>query len=242
MQVGKLDKFPFYDPWVGADYADRKRRLAAGEHFSHSNWFLHVLGESHYIDGSDENSRDLTKRVVCRYSDPKGPTGVFFNRVLQTFQGCDYYSVKKADGWSDIAFSNYVQNPLSASRVKPTNGDWEDAACYLVGQLTITKPRVLLVLGTNGWGWFKSNHQAIMEPVGSLDILKDGKKVGEVDDAHILAYTVDEKLYSTIVVWAYHPSGSKFDWQAAHDCVVAADMFHDNLVIAHGQRLAPQSS
>lgn len=236
MEVGAVESYPFYDPWIGAEYADRKRRLANGEHFSGSNWFLHVLGESHYVDNAEENSRDLTKQVVCRYSDPRGSSAVFFNRVLQTAQGCDYYSVDRQAGWSDIAFSNYIQEPLSASRLPPNDAQWAQASKCLVGQISITQPRVILVLGKRLWDWFTYNYQSISEETPSLDVFRNKTTV---NDACILAYQTGEGLRFSIAVWSYHPSSSKFDGQLAHDRIVAADMAYDNLVIDYRQRFAP---
>lgn len=227
MEVGLIEDFPFYDPWIGAEYADRRRRIQNDDHFSGSNWFVHVLGESHYVDDAAENSRDLTKRVVCRYSDPAGSSAVFFNRVLQAVQGCDYYAVNR-DGWSDIAFSNYVQTPMSASRVPPNDEQWAQAAKSLVGQLSITQPRVLLVLGKRNWDWFTYNHSDIMDSAPPLDVFRNGSKI---EDAKILAYQLGAQTLFTIAVWTYHPSSSRFNGQAANDRVIAADMFHDNLII-----------
>lgn len=227
MHPGTVKQFPYYDPWVGADYADRKRRLDNREHFSGSNWFLHVLGESHYVDDPNENGRDLTKRVVCRYSDPRGESAIFFNRVLQAAQGCDYYDVDRVGGWSDIAFSNYVQEPLSASRVAPDNGQWASAAKCLVSQLAITKPRVLLVLGKRLWDWFLYNHSEMIEIAPALDVHRNKTKV---EDARVVAYQQDDRVHFCLAVWSYHPSSSKFDADLAHDRVVAADMAHDNVI------------
>ena len=115
MKIGKINQQPFYDPWIGGEYANRKRRIAAGEQFSGMNWFLHIMGESHYADPND-HCRDLTKQVVCKLAMPGGSKAVFFNRVLQAAQGCEYTDVNSS-GWSDVAFSNYIQSLLPATAI-----------------------------------------------------------------------------------------------------------------------------
>lgn len=229
VQIGEIDEQPYYDPWIGGDYASRKRRLANGELFSGANWFLHILAESHYADPEEQN-RDLTKQVVCRWAFPGGPDAIFFNRALQAVNEADYYSVDRST-WSDVAYSNYVQSPLNASRIAPNAGQWSEAAKCFVAQLAITQPRVLLVLGKRVWDRLTDS---IGERVPPLHIMRTGRTV---DDAWVYPVRTLNGVHFTVAVWAYHPSSGKFDGQAAHDRVIAADMAYDNLTHAYRQEI-----
>lgn len=222
MSVGQFDLAPQFDPWIGSAYRDRAERLAAGELFSGSNWFVHVLGESHYR-GDYEVDRHLTNAVVSDWAGGTGRGSVFFHRILQAVHGKPYGEADHNSGWADIAYSNYIQDTLDGPRKAPSEAQWADARRRFFGQLAITRPRVLLVLGRRLWDRLPFGEENRVEPLGLPD------PSNPVTDAWAYPYEVNGVKSLTIAVWAYHPSSSKFDAKDARRKVVAADMAYDNL-------------
>lgn len=218
MTVGHVDKAPFFLPWIGADYENRARE-------GQSNWHVHALGESHYPNDY-EIDPSLTQRVVRDWAFQPGRGSLFFRRVIQAIEGIELDEVDAHAHWKNIAFSNYVQSVVAAPRMPPSQDQWLEASRAFFGQLAITRPRVLLVLGRRLWDRLPSGEENRLPPLALPD------PSNPVTDAWGYAYMADGCPCFTIAVWSYHPSSSRFDWRDAHRRVTAAEMYWDNLSIS----------
>lgn len=222
MSVGTLDLNPYFKPWIGSEYQDRGSWSSNGELACAPHPLVHALDESHYA-GDYEIDESLTERVINDWAFTRDRGGTFFRRVIQTVEGCEYSAVNPEAGWARIAYSNYVQEALSGPRIAPSLTQWTDAERCFFGQLAITRPRVLLVLGRRLWD------RLPFAPQNRLLPLSLPTPDNPVTDAWAYPFEANGVRSLTIAVWSYHPSSSKFDWREAHRRVVAANMHFPHL-------------
>lgn len=209
--IGKVDVAPFYLPWMGASYEQLlESALDRVDRQPGAIPLIHVMGESHYIDAgaeASENSPDLTRRVVQEWAMKRRKGGQFFTKIAQAIQGRPADEVDRPRAWASIAYSNFVQQPLGGSRLAPTPEMWTDARSRFFGQLAITRPSILVVLGQRNWA-------SLPADVGESASSKGMTGAHEIGiEAWCYPYEVDGISEQALAIKAAHPSGSKFNWQ-----------------------------
>jgi hypothetical protein len=226
MNEGHIDLKPRYRPWIGAGLSEH---ISLIEQNPVAEWGAtprtHVMGESHYSDDYPDDEH-LTRTVISDWAFEKYRGGRFFTKVLQIIQACDADQVDRRSGWGGIAYSNFVQELLPACRRAPSTAQWEDARRRFFGQLAITRPNILLVLGKRLW-------QQLPWTVGvSIPTIPLDDR-SPAYDAWLYPYWVDGNLRFTVALNVIHPSGRGFSWREAARCYGAIVGSHRLLVRAH---------
>lgn len=193
LQVAKAAEPPTFDPWLGDVYAQRLRQSDSGQ-LGCCEPLWHVMGESHYGDPGDAG-RGFTKKVILE----KALEGYdFFDTLLSIVLDTENASDDRKTGWSKLAFSNFVQESL-AVREDRSKLAWEDGASRFFGQLALTRPRQLLVVGAEQWGKLPSEGFAAIQ-------LPDYGQQSSRDDFGAYVYEAAGSTHVTLATWIYHPS------------------------------------
>lgn len=133
-----MDSIRFH-PWIGARYGSgnqfRKRVL--------------ILGESHYSK-KKEPSRSLTFQVVVRQLTGEH-TASFWTNIAGAFLGREPSLDDKRRFWHDVAFYNYIQDPLPGPRKPPYAAMWKHGEQAFTEVLDLLAPQVVIVLGYRLW-------------------------------------------------------------------------------------------
>lgn len=210
---------PFYLPWVGKNTTGSEG----------VRW--HVMGESHYLsEGPDAytNSPQLTRQIVADWGLAETHSSAFFTRVAAVIAHCDPSRVDRAAAWQSIAYSNFIQEPMSGPRIAPTPQQSADACRLFCSQLASTRPEVLVVLGNRLWqqlptdmGCSVPTFQFAPEP----DWLP-------IEDAWIYPYHVEGVLVCTVAVKIVHPSAGhgRWNWEIAAQRVHGTARCHSNIL------------
>ena len=166
-----------YTPWRGANYGTSRWPAVR----------LLLLGESHYADEDEDATIKWTKAYIA------GGSGSFWTRTMQVVTGLHHSEVDRSEFWNDIAFYNYVQQPVGDSpRVRPTFEMFEAAQGAFWETLRELTPTHMLVLGAALWKNLPPEGQ-----VGPDLKTEEGTRETWV-------YPLgDHKVLTT---WIYHPS------------------------------------
>lgn len=191
---------------------------------------FHVLGESHYDEGPvDEQHLDpsTTKDVVRTWALKRNSGGAFFTRVASVVLNEAPDTFDRQAAWSEFAFSNFVQEFMAGPRIAPSPAAWKDAQTRFFGQLAITQPEVLVVLGSRQWDQLPSVGVAI--PGMKFDVHPDW---APVMDAWLYPYWVAGSLVCTIAVKVVHPSAGfgRWNWRTAAERAHTAAFCHSNVL------------
>jgi len=111
-----------WDPWIGSNYKN-------GGIF---NKRILILGESHYGNSNIFNRRDYTQQVVKEKigegtDDGEVFSSSFFTKLFYTLHSRDNKLENLKELWHSVAFYNYIQEPLIASRRKPEKWMWQNS-------------------------------------------------------------------------------------------------------------------
>ncbi|WP_151954206.1 hypothetical protein [Sphingomonas sp. EC-HK361] len=190
----------------------------------------HVMGESHYTrleDGAYQRTPDLTQTVISDWALEKSAGGSFFTRVGAVVENKEPGSFDRRSTWEGIAYSNFVQQLLDGPRKPPTPAMLDEARSCFFGQLAISRPDVLVVLGTRLWeelpldGVKLSPLQFACEPDWPI-----------LEDAWLYPLEIDDTLTFTIAVKIVHPSAGfrRWNWRVAARRAHTAMYCHSNVI------------
>ncbi|MDI9604169.1 MAG: hypothetical protein QM305_02385 [Bacteroidota bacterium] len=129
-----------FKPWVGKSYTqgiDGKRVMA--------------LGESHYCATPKDAVADLTSNVVNYYlsqeREHEGWMNTYTRFASALMSGKMQSRAERLEVWNKILFYNYVQVPISATRVAPTSEQFATGEKPFFELLEQYKPHRILVWG-----------------------------------------------------------------------------------------------
>jgi len=209
---------PYFEAWVG--------KHAHGE--GGVRW--HVLGESHYLhSGPDayELSPLLTQQVVRDWAlHDKG--SAFFTRVACIIANQPAEAIDRAQIWQQIAYSNFVQRPLDGPRQAPLPEDFEAARTCFWGQIALTRPEVLVVLGSRLWEQLPTDFCVKLPPFK----FEAGDDWPVIDDAWLYPLLHGREWTFTVAVKVVHPSAGfgRWNWQIAARRAHTAMLCHSNII------------
>lgn len=132
----------FFEPAVGCSYDDGI--------YGHK---VLVLGESHYSSVPGEATPFLTQEVVEWYNNLKKDkarwfsTFTKFSRALSGQLDLPRGAEENKKLWEKIIFYNYVQEPMTAPRQKPTKQQYRDADKPFFDLLEEKEPDRVIVWG-----------------------------------------------------------------------------------------------
>jgi len=198
------------------------------------------MGDSHYVSPGDPDAYDdgpeLTRQVVMDYALAQCDGGAFFTRVACVVTGDRPDMIDRRVAWGSFAFSNFVQSPVVGPRIAPTAEQFADARARFFGQLAITRPEVLIVLGARAWNELPDDVGA-KAPAFAYSVFPDWSSV---DDAWLYPHWVGDELICTLAVKIVHPSAGFGRWnletatqraQSARHCHSnVLEYFYDNYV------------
>jgi hypothetical protein len=222
----------FFQPWIGADYAELQHQRDQGV-LNPSVWAhpFHVLAESHY--GSlDDYQRDFTQRVVEKYGYGRSR---FFANILQIVTGEKLSSLDRREHWNKLAFSNFVQELMQNHSETPTEEQLERGRTAFPLQLALTRPQVLLVASQRLWvNWLAKTRtsRSGFDP-GPMRFYEDVQITD--NDAWVYHYSVAGRPYVTLAVYVIHPSAPAFKLEKAVKRAKTAAIFYSN--IASGEEI-----
>lgn len=200
-------------PYVGDNYNkgisfDDKGNLVLGTDEQPGLKTL-VLGESHYCDEDYDREDDLwpfTRGVVRDYLDDNQERGGWKNTFLKferALTGTDSTTDKQL--WQSLAFYNYLQVPMSKTRMMGTPAHYEAAEKPFLKILELLKPQCLLVWGYRLYDWLPNGDG------------QEGKFSIEEEDIYTWDYTIGKEEVQVLPI--YHPS-TGFSWEYWHSIIV----------------------
>lgn len=128
-------------PWVGREYFGSGHRIL-------------IVGESHYLTGSEKNlqevsQQDFTRNVIqtkC-IDDKKKPQPTFDNLARCLFGDEIMEREKRMEVWKHLAFYNFVQCPMKTNKKRPKPKDMEIGWKVFAELIKILKPTHCIFIG-----------------------------------------------------------------------------------------------
>jgi hypothetical protein len=234
IRAGEVDLPPSFEPWIGSEHAQLLKDVERGQTATGVRW--HVLGESHYCRPDDpdayRNHAGLTKEVVRGWALQPSRGSAFFTRVASIIMNRPAGEFDRPAAWEKFAYSNFVQELLSGPRKAPNAAQWADARRKFFGQLAITRPIVLIVLGSRLW------QQLPWEVGARVPRMEFKREWGPVDDAWLYPYWVGDEFECALAVNVVHPSAGfgNWNWQTAAHRARTAMLFYSNVLESFAER------
>jgi hypothetical protein len=198
-------------PWVGENYAKRKRR------------FL-IVGESHYTNEKNESKRQIdierisnyenfTRDVIfeCQYNrDWNTPFFANLNRTLVTSD-----SINKENLWKEFAFYNFVQRLLTYNenlKERPSNEDFASGWRVFCDIIRVLKPTECLFIGVTAANYFNDAMATLGIEHTKVDY------VGYFNRTRMKKASISINGLTTNILFIRHTS-CYFSWPIWHDKV-----------------------
>lgn len=225
IEPASITNQPFFAPWIGDEY-DRRRDASLADQDSCCDGLWHIMGESHYGESSDRKP-NFTQAVV----EELALSGYrFFDTIISIAADIPVADLQREREWGRFAYSNFVQDILPDEDRRPHNHHWNSARDAFFGQLAITRPKQLLVVGKTVWDNLPIEGYT---PIDPFRVMPDWDEV----EAGIYAYDVGGQTAFTIATWIYHPSSrGRLDVELARSrvrsvtmagCNILSDLKHD---------------
>lgn len=183
-------------PWVGKNY----QQGIQGKK-------IMVLGESHYADHEcDENF--TTEIIADHFLNPADPhegwknTYTKFERALA---GHELSQTEKEELWNSFLFYNFIQEPLTGARMKPTEEQYKAAQIPFLEVLEEYQPDCVIV-----WGDRLYNSLPQCGKIGEYI-------TGQFWEKETWKYQLLNGHEVTVMA-IQHPSGG-FSWDAWHEMI-----------------------
>jgi len=203
----------YYLPWIGKNYPN-------------SNFKTLIVGESYYNWGKNDKEIEKVKektskndfiRVLVKYhgffhtlTDNEkggGKKGKLFINLEKAILNKEKISPEEIEKfWENIAFYEFVENPLSNIKERPSKKDYEHGAKNIQKLIDVIDPQLIILLGTS------------YDKIYSLQKLYKGKffnneKKIDSFNAKRIDFNYNGKPKRIIAIG--HPSSSyrKFNWK-----------------------------
>ncbi|PKP13226.1 MAG: hypothetical protein CVU08_06465 [Bacteroidetes bacterium HGW-Bacteroidetes-3] len=139
-----------FDTWIGSSYFEKLL----------CNKRILILGESHYGDGDADKSVQLIEETINGNFSHSFYTKIALS-FLEENAAADLSLKRKQFFWNAVAYNNFVQEHLDASRQSPSNAMWERGRQAFYEILQETKPDFVFVCGYRLWEQLPKTHQQI---------------------------------------------------------------------------------
>lgn len=187
----------YFLPWIGRDYIAHPLfpcRIA-------------VVGESHYTaDATEQLSREFTIQVTEEYAAGIW-THKFWSNISAALAGQPVSQVDRRQLWDNIAFFNYVDEVMRASRIAPSRQGWEKGKAHWYGTINALQPDLAIILGRRLWNEVPDGERVELLEIGD----------GEFP-VHRYNLHGGKCMYAT---WIRHPSAA-FRWEKWHSRIAKA--------------------
>lgn len=152
------------------------------------------MGESQYGNEEDRHA-NVTISVMRALALPEYR---FFDTLLAIVTDGSAETLGRQKEWARLAFSNFVQTILPEDDRRPGTADWQSGRDAFFGQLALTRPKQLLVVGRQQWEQLPSVGYMPVPPFKF-----DGR---QIENVGIYAYDVNGEVAFTVATCIYHPS------------------------------------
>ena len=164
-------------PGANVNDGRRKHRLNIGPdrtagngqvlttNYSKQNPKTLILGESHYGDDHIKWNYPLEEKTVRSIQEQmiNAWPSRFHTKVVATMIGHLPSMAEKKEFWNSVAYHNLITEPLSASRVPPTDKQWTTSVATLPVVFGELKPDYCICLGYRMWNILK--HLVVHTPI-----------------------------------------------------------------------------
>jgi len=191
-----------YEPWVGANYCKPRSGLIP------SNVRCLILGESTYQSPDDKEAYpsqiDYPSNLVrWRAFDRDHPRDRFIKGITDCFESAELGSSRAKQIWDDLAFWEYVQEPLCGYGISPTREQFEEGHAAFDALLKTLKPTHVIAVSKRLW--------QNMDDIGAnyLKPLEDEPRSRNGDPAFgVYKYRRHERNF---LLWGiYHPARPQY--------------------------------
>ena len=139
-------------PWVGKEYEQQTLRTL-------------ILGESHYGNHhvtygyplEEKTVRSIQEQIISAWPSR------FHTKVVATMIGHLPSREEKLRFWNSVAYHNLIAEPLTGSRVAPTERQWSESVATLDAVMGQLKPAYCVCLGYRMWAelWRRVEHTPV---------------------------------------------------------------------------------
>ncbi len=144
-------------PWVGAKYEngilgyDNNNAILYGTTPNQGKKIM-VLGESHYCaNPQTEATKDITINVIKDLMNPLSEHEGYKNtytKFAKSFIGnIEYNQKNKEEFWQHVLFYNYVQTPITGTRIAPSESQFQESEKAFFEILSQYQPDLVIVWG-----------------------------------------------------------------------------------------------
>lgn len=185
-----------------------------GENFMNSDTCrILLIGESHYQnDATAEEIYDpnFTKYVVNRAARGELKHSAFYSNTELALIGSANYNSQKF--WENIAFYNFIQRPMSNSKDRPNEKDFQKAAEVFYQVMDELQPTICIFLGMSAAEFIRTySLENKKEEFNGWRI--ENNKVGR----YLKKYLVYKSKYPT-AIFIKHPS-AYFSYEGWHQFI-----------------------
>ncbi len=179
-------------PWVGANYGeipDNKKVL--------------IVGESHYLGGTEENikqhfDQEFTRVVIKEQGIGNNHyTRIFPNLYKALFQQKDFNTEKF---WNNVCYYNFVQRPMNSLSNRPKASDFYDGWKVFEELVDKLQPSVVIFIGTSSNNYFDrytKKHNSELNSFHREDKINNTyPRVSESKDRKLYAIKHTSKFFS----------------------------------------------
>jgi hypothetical protein len=183
-----------FKPWIGENYEQQQTPRTL------------ILGESHYVDSYVTGTQPLENKTIANIKDQtiNAWPSRFHTKVVATMIGHLPSLAEKKLFWNSVAYHNLITEPLSASRVRPTDEQWNKSVPTLDTVFEKLKPDYCICLGRRMWGVLK--HQLKQTPINITS------EIGPCG-------AFRSERFNCIFHGMIHPSGRGFRWAEWHNYI-----------------------
>ena len=173
----------------GLAYNNQGKLLLDGNEYARKK--LLVLGESHYIEDYEEGEdiSKFTRWVVGDYCNAESYSARWMNtftKFARALAGRETTVSENRTIWDSFIFYNYLQVPMSGTRMQGSNEDYEKAIEPFFSVLEMYRPDIVVIWGNRLWNYLPNTHGFSWEPDIVIDynehkwgkyVLSNGKEV-----------------------------------------------------------------
>jgi hypothetical protein len=190
-------KYVHFSPWIGKNYSNG---IAGNK--------VMVLGESHYCANPSEAIPEITQEVIKCYLNPQAEFEGWMNtytKFIRALSGKEISRETSTEWWNKILFYNYVQEPISGARVRPTAEQFRNSSDAFFEILETYQPDKVIA-----WGESLYEHLPNQGHNATPITAPDGTEI------NTWLYPINQR--NVEVMGITHPSTS-FAWDYWHEII-----------------------
>lgn len=163
-------------PWVGMNYSVQ----SAGQR-------MLIVGESHYHDGTKTDlkkwdNENQTRMCITEAGIEHASDNGWKGGAQRTFENTRITlgsrNLDRKQFWSDVAFYNFIQRPMSSRTERPSPCDWKIGWKTFVEVCKVVSPSHCIFIGVTAANWFNPAMDEMR--IAHAQILKSERITGDI--------------------------------------------------------------